>query len=62
MAGAVRVAAAGTTYALVRVPFGWHQARGLVQHLIAAVLSELPDTQVVIVQYLDDILLVGSDT
>ena len=44
MAGAVRVAAVGTTYALVRVPFGWHQAPGLVQHLIAAVLSELPDT------------------
>ena len=56
MARAVRVAAAGTTYALVRVPLGWHQARGLVQHLIAAVLSELRDTQVVIVQYLDDIL------
>ena len=50
MAGAVRVAAAGTTYALVRVPLGWHVAPGLVQHLIAAVLSELPDTQVVIVQ------------
>ena len=31
------------------------------QHLIAAVLSELPDTQVVIVQYLDDILFVGRE-
>ena len=31
------------------------------QHLIAAVLSELPDTLVVIVQYLDDILFVGRD-
>ena len=61
MAGGVRVAAAGTTYALVCVPFGWHQAPGLVQHLIAAVLSELPHTQVVIVQYLDDILFVGRD-
>ena len=64
VAGAVRVAGqwpSGTTYALVRVPFSWHQALGLVQHLIAAVLSELPDTQVVIVQYLDDILFVGRD-
>ena len=61
MAGAVRVAAVGTTYALVRVPFGWHQAPGLVQHLIGALLSELPNTQVVIVQYLDDILFVGRD-
>ena len=61
MAEAVRVAAAGTTYALVRVPFGWHQAPGLVQHLIAAVLFELANTQVVIVQYLDDILFVGRD-
>ena len=64
MVGAVRVAGqwpSGTTYALVRVPFSWHQALGLVQHLIAAVLSELPDTQVVIVQYLDDILFVGRD-
>ena len=59
MAGAVCVAVVGTTYALVRVPFGWHQALGLVQHLIAAVLCELPDTQVIIVQYLDDILFVG---
>ena len=49
MASAARVAAAGTTYAVVRVPFGWHQAPGLVQHLIGAPLSELPDTQVVIV-------------
>ena len=62
MAGAVRVAAAGTKYALVRVPFGWHQALGVVQHLIAAVLSELPDTQVVVVQFLDDILFVGRDS
>ena len=61
MAGAVRVATPGTTYALVRVPFGWHQAPGLVQHLIAAVLSQLSDTQVVIVHYLDDILFVGRD-
>ena len=61
MAGAVRVAVAGTTYALVRVPFGWHQAPGLVQHLMGALLSELPDTQVVFVQYLDDILFVGRD-
>ena len=45
----------------VRVPFGWHQAPGLVQHLIGALLFELRDTQVVIVQYLDDILFVGRD-
>ena len=61
MARAVCLAAAGTTYALVRVPFAWHQARGLLQHLISAMLSELLDTQVVIVQYLDDILFVGPD-
>ena len=33
----------------------------VVQHLIAALLSALPDTQVVIIQYLDDILFVGRD-
>ena len=49
MVGAVRMAAAGTPYALVRVPFGWHQALGRVQHLIAAILSKLADTQVVII-------------
>ena len=48
MVVAVRLAAVCTTYALVRVPFGWHQTPGLVQHLNAALLSELPDTQVVI--------------
>ena len=31
------------------------------QHLIATLLSELPDTQVVIVRYLDDILFVGRN-
>ena len=31
------------------------------RHLIGAMLSELPDTQVVIVQYVDDILFVGWD-
>ena len=61
MAGAVRVAAAGTTYAVVCVLFGWHQAPGLVQHLIAALVSNLPDAQVVVVQYLDDILFVGRN-
>ena len=61
MVGAVRVAAASTTYALVRILFGWHQAPGLVQHLIGAVLCELDDTQVIIVQHLDDILFVGQD-
>ena len=49
MAGAVRVAAAGTTYALVCVLFGWQQAPGLVQHLIAALPFEFTETQVVIV-------------
>ena len=55
------MAASGTTYALVRVPFGWHQALGLVPHLIAAVLSKLRDTQVVFVQYLDDIPFMGRE-
>ena len=31
------------------------------QHLIVALLSKLPDMQVVIVHYLDDILFVGRD-
>ena len=61
MAWAVRIAAAGTTHFLVHVPFGWYQAPGLVQHVIVAVLFELPNTQVVIVQYLYDILFVGRD-
>ena len=61
MAGAVGVAAAGTTYAFMRVPFGWHQAPGPVPHLIGALLSQLHDTQAVIVQYLDGILFVGRD-
>ena len=61
MPGAVRVAVACTTYAPVHVPFGCHQAPGLVQHLIAAVLSELRNTRVVIVRSLDDILFVGRD-
>ena len=45
-------------YAIVLVPFGWHQAPGLVQHLIARMLSALRPSSVLIVQYLDDVLFV----
>ena len=55
----IRVAASTDRYAIVRVPFGWHEAPGLVQHLIDRVLSSLPPTAVLIIQYLDDILFVG---
>ena len=55
----IRVAAGTNRYAIVRVPFGWHQAPGLVQHLIDRVLSSLPPTAVLVIQYLDDILVVG---
>ena len=53
------MAAGSDRYAIVRVPFGWHQAPGLVQHLIDRVPSSLPPTAVLILQYLDDILFVG---
>ena len=59
MLNCIRVAAATDRYAFVRVPFGWHQAPGLVQHLIARVLETLPPSSVLIIQYLDDILFVG---
>ena len=61
MAGVVRVDTSGTTYSLVRMPFGWHQVPGLVQQLIGAMLSQLPDTQVVVVENVGDILFVGRD-
>ena len=44
----------------MRVPFGWHQAPGLVQHLIATVIAHVDPGGVVVVQYLDDILVVGK--
>ena len=40
-------------------PFGWHQAPGLVQHLIATVIAQVDPGGVVVVKYLDDILVVG---
>ena len=40
---------------MVRVPFGWHQAPGLVQHLIATVIAHVDPAGVVVLQYLDDI-------
>ena len=56
----MRVAAASTNYALVLLPLGWHRAPGLVQrHLIGVVRSDVPDIQVVVRQYLGDILFVG---
>ena len=44
----------------MRVPFGWHQAPGLVQHLIATVIAHVDPGDVVVVQYPDDILVVGK--
>ena len=61
LASTIRVAAQGRTYAFLRVPFGWHQAPGLVQALISDLLGDLGRGGVVVVQYLDDILFVGHD-
>ena len=47
-------------FAIVRVPFGWHQAPGLVQHLMAIVIAHVDPGGVVVVDYLDDILVVGN--
>ena len=41
LANTIRVAAQGHTYAFLRVPFGWHQAPGLVQALISDLLGDL---------------------
>ena len=57
----VRIGAGGDRYCIVRVPFGWHQAPGLVQHLISRVLATVPSDTVVVIQYLDDILFVSHD-
>ena len=46
----IRVAAQGHTYAFLRVPFGWHQAPGLVQALISDLLKDLGRGGVVVVQ------------
>ena len=55
----IRVTAGRDRYAIVKVPSGWHQAPRLVQHLIDRVLSSLPPTVVLVVQYLDNIFFVG---
>ena len=51
----------GTTVAVVRVPFGWHQAPGQVQHIVASAIAKVPAGTVVVVQYLDNILFLGRD-
>ena len=56
----MRVGVGDRSFAIVRVPFGWHQAPGLVQHLIATVIAHVDPGGVVVVQYLDDILMVGK--
>ena len=57
----IRVAAGSTKYAIVRIPFGWHQAPGLVQHLVARVLSAIEPEPTLIIQYLDDLLFVDAN-
>ena len=56
----IRVGVGDSSFAIVRVPFGWHQAPGLVQHLIATVIAHVDRGGVVVVQCLDDILVVGK--
>ena len=55
----IRVADGTNRSAAVRVLFGWHQAPGLVEHLIDRVMSFLPRTAVLIIQYSNHILFVG---
>ena len=57
---AIRVGVGNRSFAIVRVPFGWHQAPGLVQHLIATRIAHVDPGGVVVVQYPDDILVVGK--
>ena len=57
---AIREGVGDRSFAIVRVPFAWHQAPGLVQHLIATVIAHVDPEGVVVVQYLDDILVVGK--
>ena len=56
----IRVAAGTDRYAIVRVPFCWHQAPKLAQHLVDRVLSSLAPTAVLIIQHLDEILFLMS--
>jgi hypothetical protein len=56
----LRIAAGPDKYAIVRVPFGWHQAPGLVQHLISRILDVVDTDSILLIQYLDDILVVGK--
>ena len=57
----VRLTAGSKKYVIERMPFGWHQAPSLVQHLIVRILWALePGTQLII-QYQDDLLFIDSD-
>ena len=56
---AIHIGAGSYTYAILRVMFGWHQAPGLVQHLIATLLQHVDKEAVIVIQYLADILCVS---
>ena len=57
---AIRAGVGNKSFAIVRVPFAWHQAPGLVQHLIATVIAHVDPGGVVVVQNLDNNLVVGK--
>ena len=48
-------------YAILRVLFGWHQAPGLVLHVIATLLQHVDKEAVIVIQSLDNILCVSHD-
>ena len=48
-----------TSFPVVQVPFDWHHAPGLVQHLVASATAKVSTGTVVVVLYLNDILFLG---
>ena len=56
---AIKVGVGNRSFAIVRMPFRWHQSSRLVQHLITKVIAHVNPGGVVVVPYLDDILVVG---
>ena len=54
---AFRIRVGGDTYAFAGLPFGWSRSPALAQELLGCYLATLHPTQVVVIQYLDDILL-----
>ena len=58
---AVRIGVCGKVFSFPGLPFGWNASPAIAQQLLALYIQQLYPGETVVIQYMDDILVVGPD-